>query len=412
MPPAGVFGQGERLGFRWHESARLVGPDGLAPQRSAAFARVLPDRPGGASLVAALSGGGAGFRIGGAGGLVAQDGYFETMTGGSLGGARRVVRTQGSWCASFAVNARLFGIGPSVRVAVPGRLSHSLALYAALEGLCLGAEVHLLDGLRPDRMARAIAERRIEVIYATPVHLAQMVAVAPVWPALRLVLVGGAKLEQGLRSALAAAAPSARVHEFYGAAETSFITLTGQDPLVPDGPETVGRPYPGVELRILGPEGNTMAAGETGMVWVRSPYLFEDYSGADRGSARWRDGWLSVGEIGAMTAGGLVLRGRSGRMVTIAGQNVFAEEVERFLGTLPGVERVAVLALPDGLRGHVLCAVAMGDRSQEAAILGAARARLGALVAPRRMFWRQHWPMLASGKTDLAALQAEVAAWR
>jgi long-chain acyl-CoA synthetase len=390
----------------------MFGPDGGEVARGAPFAPVLPDRPGGQALSAALSGAGLAFRIGGVGPVAAGRGSFETLTGGSLGGARRVVRSQASWLASFAVNARLFRLGPGVRVAVPGRLSQSLALYAALEGLALGCEVHLLDGMRPDRMARAVAERRVDVIYATPVHVAQMVATGPDWPALRLVLVGGAKLEPGLRAALGAAAPRAVVREFYGAAEASFITLTGLNADQPDGPDSVGRPYPGVDLRICDPAGQDVAAGDTGLVWVRSPYLFQRYAGADPGSAQWRDGWLSVGEVGALTPGGLILRGRAGRMVTVAGQNVFPEEIERFLASLPGVAQAAVLARADGLRGHVLWAVLKGDPAQEPAILAAARARLGTVGAPRGVIWREDWPMLPSGKTDLRALQKEVLAWR
>ena len=408
MPPAGVFGKAASPWFSWHEAARLIGPDGAEVQRQAAFAPVVPDRPGGHALAAVLAGQGRGFRVGGAGALEAGFGAFETLTGGSLGGARRVRRRQASWLESFAVNARLFGIGPGVRLAVPGRLTQSLALYAALEGLVLGAEVHLLDGLRPDRMAQAVAARGIGVIYATPVHLAQMLASGVVWPLVRLVLVGGAKLEAGVRAALHAAAPNADVREFYGAAEASFITLAGPE----DAPETVGQPYPGVEVQIRGPDGREVVPGETGAVWVRSPYLFEGYAGEDAGSARWDAGWLSVGEIGAMTPAGLVLRGRAGRMVTIAGQNVFPEEIERFAATLPGVARAAVLARRDALRGHLLVAVLMGAPAAEAAILAALRACLGPLLAPRGVIWRTDWPVLASGKTDLAALQAEVDAWR
>ncbi|MFN4129381.1 MAG: AMP-binding protein [Paracoccaceae bacterium] len=376
--------------------------------RTAAFAPVLPDRPAGAALATDLTGQGRGFRIGAEGAVAAGFGSFETLTGGSLGGARRVVRTQGSWLASFAVNAGLFGIGPGVRVAVPGRLSQSLALYAALEGLALGAEVHLLDGLRPDRMAQAMAARRVGVIYATPVHLAQMVAGGVVWPDLRLILVGGAKLEPGLRAVLRTVAPAAEVREFYGAAEASFITLAGPE----EGPETVGRAYPGVELRICDAAGAALPAGSVGEIWLRSPYLFQGYAGADSGSARWREGWLTVGEVGALTPGGLVLRGRSGRMVTIAGQNVFPEDIERFLAGLPGVTRVAVLARADALRGHVLWAVLRGDRECEGEILAAARARLGQMQAPRGVIWREDWPVLGSGKTNLRALQAQVDAWR
>jgi hypothetical protein len=107
--------------------------------------------------------------------VAAAHGDFETLTGGSLGSFRRVRRTQGSWLASFAINAGLFDLQPGARVAILGRLSHSLALYGALEGVCLGASVHLLDDLRPDHQQRALAGRGITHLYATPAQL-RMVA--------------------------------------------------------------------------------------------------------------------------------------------------------------------------------------------------------------------------------------------
>jgi long-chain acyl-CoA synthetase len=367
---------------------------------------------GGAAAVAALqaatSGQGAPFRIGGAGPVTERRGMFETLTGGSLGTPRRILRSQASWLTSFAVNARLFGIGPGVRVAVLGDLSHSLALYGAVEALCLGADLGLLDQLRPDHQRRALAAQAVALVYATPTQLRLMVETAgPVCTALRHVVIGGAKLDGDLRAALAHLAPMARITEFYGAAETSFITLSD----LQSGAETVGHAYPGVSLQLRAADGAVVPDGSEGEVWVQSPYLFAGYAGDDPGSARWQDGWLCVGEIGVMTPQGLVLRGRAGRMVTVAGCNVFPEEIEAWLLGLPGVARAAVLPRPDALRGTVLVAALQGDAAQEGAILAAARARLGPLIAPRALFWQQDWPSLPSGKTDLAAMQRRVGPW-
>lgn len=364
-------------------------------------AAVLPDRPGAAALLAAL-GRGAGFRIGAEGEAPDAEG-FETLTSGSTGAPRRIHRSVESWTASFAVNAGLFGIGPGLRLAVPGRLSQSLALYGALEGLCLGAEVHLLDGLRPDRQVAALAARRVQVLYATPAQLRLMAEAGGRLDDLRLVLVGGSKLDAALRAALAAMVPGAALREFYGAAEASFITLAG--PQTPD--DSVGAPYPGVEVAVRDDHGRAVAERAVGTLWVRSPYLFTGYAGADPGGARWQDGWLSVGEMGAMRDGHLYLAGRAGRMVTVADQNVFPEEIETVLLGLPGMTRAAVLARPDALRGHVLIAVCMGDPACEADILRAARGLLGPLKAPRALVWRQDWPETASGKTDLRRLEED-----
>jgi long-chain acyl-CoA synthetase len=350
--------------FQWHPEARVLGAEAV--------------------LRAALAVPGRAFRIGGAGPQPLGQGVFETLTSGSSGTPRRILRSMESWLRSFEVNAALFGIGPRTRVAVLGNLEQSLALYGALEGLHLGAGVQLLGGLRPDRQARSLAA---DVIYATPAQLRLLVEAG--WQAQGLILVGGSKLDTKLRAALS----GADLREFYGAAEASFITLAG-----PDAPQdSVGRAYPGVEIALRG----------EGEIWLRSPYLFQSYAGADPGSARWDEDWLSVGEIGRFEAGYLYLSGRAGRMVTVADQNVFPEEIEGFIAALPGVARVAVLPKADALRGAVMVAVIQGQAAQEDLILAACRAHLGALKAPRAVIWREAWPVLASGKTDLRRLALE-----
>ena len=379
--------------FRWHPEARLVDAAGNRVSSAIASGPVLPDTAQGLSQAIGLPT----FRIGAPGEpppAAAGMPGFETLTSGSTGRPRRIQRSQASWTASFTVNAGL-GIGPGARVAVLGRLVHSLSLYGAIEGLHLGAEVHLLDLLRPDRQGRALTDRRVSRLYATPSQLRLLVEGGARCPALELILVGGSKLDPALRASLRDLAPGAKVREFYGAAEASFITLADEDTPA----ASVGRPYPGVEI----------SAEASGEVWVKSPYLFMGYAG-DPGSARWRDGWLSVGEIGRMEGGFLYLQGRAGRMVTVADQNVFPEEIEAFMLSLPGVLRAVVLPKADALRGTVLVAVVQGDPASEATILAALRSALGATKAPKALIWIEDWPVLPSGKPDLAA-RAAVVAW-
>lgn len=348
-------------------------------------------------LLAALAKPGKPFRIGGMGALQAGCGEFETLTSGSSGKPRHIRRTMQSWTASFAVNAGIFGIGPGVKLAVLGGLEQSLSLYGSVEALHLGADLHLLAGLRPDRQRRALADCGVEVVYATPAQLRMLVeAGTGVLPALRVIAIGGSKLDDTLRGRLAELAPAVAVFEFYGAAEASFITLSGPD----DPPASVGRAYPGVEIDA--------PQGEPGEIWLRSPYLFAGYAGEDAGSARWRDGWLCLNELGWMQDGRLYLAGRAGRMVTVADHNVFPEVIETFLLGLPGVKRAAVLPRRDAKRGVHLVAFLQGDARQEAAVLAALRAHLGPLKSPKVLIWLQDWPQLPSGKTDLVTLAARL----
>nr|WP_227754263.1 AMP-binding protein [Stagnihabitans tardus] len=307
------------------------------------------------------------------------------MTGGTSGAPRRIRRTAESWHASFAVNAGLFGIGPGVRTAILGRLVHSLALYGALESLHLGAALHVLSHLSPRAQGAALAG--IDLLYATPAQLRLILEAPGPELGLRTLLVGGSKLDPGLRARWRERAPACVLHEFYGASEASFITLS--DAQTPE--DSVGRPYPGVSLRI-----------EDGEIWVKSRYLFTAYA-SDPGPARWHGDWLALGERGQMRDGFLYLQGRMSRMVKVADQAVYPEEIEAFLQALPGVSRAAVTPLPDPLRGARLVAHVVAEPS-DAALLTALRQAFGPLKAPREIRRPATWPLLPSGKTDLGAL--------
>ena len=331
-------------------------------------------------------------------------GYFRCMTSGTSGRARTVRRSHKSWIASFRVNQRLWKIRQIDSYAVLGGLCHSLSLYGALEAAHLGADLHLLSGLRPESQLKVLVAQKVSILYATPTHL-RLLALAverdrhEVAPSVRLVLTGGSKLDLATTRSAIDLFPNACIREFYGSAETSFVTISGQN--TPAG--SVGRAYPGVEIRV----GSGGRPDEMGEVWVRSPYLFEGYAGGRAGGARWDGGFLSVGEVGQLCGdGNLYLTGRTDRMVTIADRNVHPEEIERFLMGIDGVLNAAVLPEPDRLRGNRLAAfVRLADSGPGPKVLaGKCRQEFGSQVLSGQFILRNDWPMLPSGKTDLAAL--------
>jgi long-chain acyl-CoA synthetase len=346
----------------------------------AAPGALIPDDP--AALPQVF--GGHGFRVGGEGPLAAGPGQFETLTGGTTAAPRRILRRQASWIASFAVDAGLHGIGPGVRVGVLGRLSHSLALYGVLSGLHLGAEV-------------AAGAEGAEVLWATPVQLGLLAAPLP---RLRRVICGGGPFPPALADHLRRLAPQAEVAVFYGTAETSFLTLATAAEAAAG---MAGQAYPGVALRVDAPD------GRPGEIVAASPYVAEGYA-SDPGPARWQGGEVWPGEWGVMTQGALRVLGRAGRMVTVADVNVWPEAVEDWLLRQPGVVAAAALPRPDPRRGHVIEAAMLGP-ADAPALIRAARRALGPAAAPRRILRLDDWPWLASGKTDLRAVEARMG-WR
>ena len=249
-------------------------------------------------------------------------------------------------CGVFDVNKDRFGLRAEDSYAVLGALSHSLTLYAVLEALHVGADLHFLNGLSPKVQISALQERQISVLYATPSQLRLlqegMQAIYTKLPDMRLILSGGGKLDATCRANIGSLCPNAEIVEFYGATETSFITLSDYD--TPDG--SVGIPYPGVSLKILDDHGRpTQGVGE---IWIKSPYLFEGYEIGESRDTRWNGEYLTVGEMGFVDAdGNLFLKGRKSRMVTVADQNVFLEDIEAVLQTDKDVQLCAALAKPD-----------------------------------------------------------------
>lgn len=303
-------------------------------------------------------------------------------------------------------------MGAADTYATLGALGHSLTLFATLEALHLGAALAALGGASPKAQARALAGHEVSTLYATPAQLRLLARAADAaghsLPGIKRILCGGGKLNATLHDALQRLFPEAEIREFFGAAETSFITLS--DEATPEG--SVGRAYPGVALRVSSSRsGQELPQGETGEIWVNSPYLFEGYAAGEVPETRWEGGWLAIGEMGRLdTEGHLFLRGRKNRMVTVADHNVFPEEIEALALSLPGVRCAAALPLPDATRGHSITCVleAAEHRDLEAELRSCCRMRLGAASVPRRVIVVERMPLLPGGKPDLRRLKREL----
>lgn len=322
---------------------------------------------------------------------------FTTLTGGTSGTPKVILRSQHSWITSFQNNAKQFSYTPDDSIAVLGALSHSLALYGVLEGLHLGLTIHALSTLKPTAQHTTLNAAHCTILYATPTQLRLLPAGKPL-PHIRLILCGGGTLGEVTRNHITTICPNAKIHVFYGAAETSFITLSDAD--TPKG--SVGRPYPQVEITVR----DTDATG-TGSLWVRSPYLFERYLQGDGPHTR-RDGdWLTLGEIGRLDAEGyLHLRGRAGRVFNIADQTIYPEEIEAALMTLDTITQCAVLARRDSTRGNqfILAVEGSEDNNRRDNLLTYCKTQN--IITPREIFFLDPFPTLPSGKPDLLRIAA------
>jgi len=340
--------------------------------------------------------------------------FYCGLTSGSTGLPRAYRRTHRSWLESFLADELEFGIGADDVVLAPGSLTHSLFVYALAHGLYRGASVILCARFRPFDVLRLARAHRASVIYSVPSQVQLLVEAATArgekpLADLRWLLVTGAKWfarnDLGLRRLL----PRARCVEFYGASETSFITLARDDDNVPPG--SVGRAFAHVQVRIRDEDHRALAPNQSGLVFVQSPMLFHSYADGTPDDIIRNGDEISVGDVGYLNDDGfLFLTGRASRMIVTAGKNLFPEKVEAVLRAHPDIAEIAVIGIADALRGEKLVALfkpRAGHRvPTRRDLIGFARARLPLYKVPRHYAPIADWPMTHSGKSDLKTLTA------
>ena len=335
--------------------------------------------------------------------------FYIGFTSGSTGMPKGFRRHHQSWTESLRVCLDTFGPDAASCVMAPGRFSHSLFLFGMVLGLWSGAGVVVQQRFSAPRMMDTLHSGRTPCLVAVPSQLLLMLELAarrkiPPIEGVRLILISGARWMRDRTAALQALFPNARIVEFYGASETSFMAWMDANALAPA--QAVGRPFSNVEIDIRQPQPPL----GTGQIFVRSPMLCMDYVGASLDStAAVRDGdWLSVRDMGYLDAQGyLCMVGRENRMVVTQGKNLFPEEVESVLLSLPDVAHASVLGIPDSIRGQQVVAIIKTNeqRSLLAHMLTEqCRKHLESFKIPKRFFICNEWPMTASGKTDHPAL--------
>jgi long-chain acyl-CoA synthetase len=229
---------------------------------------------------------------------------------------------------------------------------HAYGLNAVL-GSCLaaGARLVLPDPTSWDLLSVIEAER-VDNLPITPGLLYRLVhedAAADRLAGVRTVMVGGAPLPWRLGRQFTEVT-GLRVERGYGLTEASpgVTTTVGGDIL---GPFHVGRPLPGVDVRV----GDGLDPSEPGEIVVRGANLFSGYWPDGSGGPD-ADGWFATGDIGFQTDGELFLVDRTREVVTVSGFTVYPSEVEQSIRQLPEVEAVAVVgrgSAGDGLVAFV-----------------------------------------------------------
>ena len=234
----------------------------------------------------------------------------------------------------------------------------------------------------------------------------------------RDLILTGDHTPQAVRARLPRAFPKARLHNIYGCTETNDSMLHTFMPgeAAEAGTLPLGRPLPGVAIRLLDGDREVSGAG-TGELIVSTPFQAAGYLADDRSPERFeRHGdraWYRTGDLAERDAAGqLRLLGRTDFQVKVRGVRVGLEEVERVINAHQGVAEAVVVALPDDEAGKVLHAFV---RPVAGAGLSALRLRahcashLSRLAIPSRFHLVDDpLPVGPTGKTDRRRLEEKL----
>jgi acyl-CoA synthetase (AMP-forming)/AMP-acid ligase II len=205
--------------------------------------------------------------------------------------------------------------------------------------------------------------------------------------------------------------------ELYGLTEGLCTILAPED--FERKIESVGKPFIGTDLRIIGEDDQELPQGETGEIVGWGPLLMSGYHGNDAASreATWTDGrgrrWLRTGDLGRLDADGfLYIVDRKKDMILSGGQNIYPADIEAVMRTHPDVADVAVVGVRSLQWGETPVAVVVPAPNTpllEQVLMEWTNARVGKQQRIRRVVCRASLPRNANGKVLKRELRLELA---
>ena len=317
-------------------------------------------------------------------------------TSGSTGRPKVVLAPTGGTVLIRWRQARDMGLGPEDVYLVTAPLHYSFGLGGGLlTGLVAGATVVLPPvPLTPDGLRGAAEARPVTAAMGVGLAYRFLLASGAGLSALRVAILGGEPLPSSLARAWEERTGIPLTNS-YGTSETGHVSTN-----VHAIPGSVGRPLPGVEVRVVGEDGAPLDAGP-GELLVRSPALAHGYAGDPELTAeRFRGGWFATGDLGELGGdGALFLRGRRDDQLNVGGTKVDPREVEAACLEALRLTDCAVVGIPLGSGRTEVCAYVVADHPVSRADLVAALGdRLSAYKIPTRVVQLEALPRGSTGK--------------
>jgi acyl-coenzyme A synthetase/AMP-(fatty) acid ligase len=314
---------------------------------------------------------------------------------------RRALHTSADWDGT----ARL----------LPPRLHLTVAAAAMLGTLCRGGAVVFAAGPQFADLAEAARRHAVTHLILSPAAALALAAILPDGglPGLRqLRLVGGAPTPPQLDLLRQRVSP--HIHQTYALTELGLLA-EAEPALLAAHPGSAGRVRSWARLEVVDEQGRPLPPGASGEIRAIGDPMPQGYYRGDQGdgAARFRDGWFHTGDIGSLSAEGLLrVEGRRDERLNLGGHKLLPQVLEERLLRHPQLRQAAVFSLPGADGAERLAAALVPAQDADPAVLaGLCREVLG-LDDPQRLLLLEELPRNELGKVLRGELRRLAAARR
>jgi 2,3-dihydroxybenzoate-AMP ligase len=286
-----------------------------------------------------------------------------------------------------------------------------------------GAKSCLLEHFSPDKALELIQREGVTYLSVIPTQLIRMLKESDLeryeLSTLRVIRTGAAAFDTSLAME-AEQRFNCKVLIAGGSQETFSFAQSGVDDPQEKRLRTLGKVFPGNEIKIVDDDGREVPAGQTGQLLVRGAATSSGYYGdLDATLAAWgtigNEGWFNTGDLASIDEQGyFALVGRKKEMIIRGGQNIYPGEIEDLLLSHPAVRQAVVIGIPDSVMGERVCACVtpvVGNGISFEAMTAFLRDKgLAVHKLPERLMVMERFPQLADGqKVDKITLRTMIA---
>jgi len=286
-------------------------------------------------------------------------------------------------------------------------------------GIVGGFAMIMMESWSPTGHLRLIQEEKIEWIGGVPTMIAIILSLPNLesydLSSVKVCFLSGEKVSSELWQA-AKERLCDTIITGYGSTEAGAETnmTTEEDDIAEIANGYVGKPTPGVHIKICDDDENELPAGEIGEVVITGPFSIKSYfrMPEEDKAGFTSDGWVKTGDLGYLTEDGqLYIQGRKKHIIRVGSYTVLPTEIEEVVIQLPEVAMAAAIGVPDKIYGEEIWLFIVPEEGRaidEIKINELCTKELAKFKVPKKVFVRKNIPLTRIGKADRQTLREEV----